>query len=303
MTSYNYHQPVLLQDCINGLNIQENGIYADVTFGGGGHSKEILKHLGPEGKLFVFDQDPDAKKNLWDDKRLIFIQQNFRHLKNFMRLHGVKSLNGILADLGVSSHQFDAAERGFSIRFEGNLDMRMNKSEKVSADVLLNNYEEGKLAEIFRNYGELKEAKRLARTIANYRSEKQIETTEELKLLVKPIIPSFEKESKYLARVFQAIRIAVNDEIDALREFLEQSAEVLQPGGRLVIISYHSLEDRLVKNIVKTGNTEGEIKKDFFGNIFRPFIQITKKPIEPSETEILKNNRARSAKLRIAEKK
>ncbi|MFN6040120.1 MAG: 16S rRNA (cytosine(1402)-N(4))-methyltransferase RsmH, partial [Bacteroidota bacterium] len=181
MTSYNYHQPVLLQDCINGLNIQENGIYADVTFGGGGHSKEILKHLGPEGKLFVFDQDPDAKKNLWDDKRLIFIQQNFRHLKNFMRLHGVKSLNGILADLGVSSHQFDAAERGFSIRFEGNLDMRMNKSEKVSADVLLNNYEEGKLAEIFRNYGELKEAKRLARTIANYRSEKQIETTEELK--------------------------------------------------------------------------------------------------------------------------
>ena len=300
--SYQYHHPVLLQDCIDGLNIQKNGVYADVTFGGGGHSREILSQLGPQGKLFVFDQDSDARKNVWQDSRLVFIPQNFRNIKNYLRLHGVKGVDGILADLGVSSHQFDVGTRGFSIRFEGFLDMRMNQSGSVTAEMILNNYDEKKISEIFRSFGEIKEAARLARVIANHRSEKKIQTTEELKSIVKMVMPKNEKEHQYQARVFQALRIAVNDELGALNEFLNQSLEVLNSGGRLVVISYHSLEDRQVKNLMKTGNTEGIIQKDFFGNIYRPFKQLTKKPIEPSETEIENNSRARSARLRIAEK-
>jgi 16S rRNA (cytosine1402-N4)-methyltransferase len=298
----NYHQPVLLQDCIEGLNIREDGMYADVTFGGGGHSKEIMKHLGPKGKLFVFDQDPDAAKNVWKDERLIFIPQNFRFLKNFLRMYGAKQIDGILADLGVSSHQFNSAERGFSIRFDATLDMRMDKSGKTDAAKVVNEYDERALAKVFRDYGEIENAGRLAREIILKRSEKKIETTEELKSIAKKFVMKKDKEHQYYARVFQAIRIEVNAEMEALREFLDQSFEVLKPGGRLVVMSYHSLEDRLVKNIMKTGNTAGEIKKDFFGNIERPFKLITKKPIEPSDEEIQNNNRARSARLRIAEK-
>jgi 16S rRNA (cytosine1402-N4)-methyltransferase len=303
MSSKNYHEPVLLQDCIKGLDIKSNGIYADVTFGGGGHAREILKNLDENGKLLAFDQDEDAQKNLWNDPRLIFIPQNFRYLKNFLRLNKVAELDGILADLGVSSHQFDLGERGFSTRFEGALDMRMNQGGTKKAEDILNSFEENQLKEIFREFGELNESSKLARKIIQSRNEKKITTTEELKAIAKMVMPSTEKESRFMAKVFQAIRIAVNDEMDVLNEFLNQTLEVLKPGGRLVVISYHSLEDRLVKNLMKTGNTKGIIEKDFFGNIYRPFIQLTKKPIVPTTEEIEKNNRSRSAKLRIAEKK
>jgi 16S rRNA (cytosine1402-N4)-methyltransferase len=298
----NYHNPVLLQECIDGLQIKTDGVYVDATFGGGGHSKEIIKHLGSKGKLIVFDQDPDAAKNVWKDERLIFVPQNFRYIRNFLRMHGVTEVDGILADLGVSSHQFDSAERGFSIRFDANLDMRMNKSGKLTAADVLNTYDEKALTKVFREYGEIENAWKLSLEIVRVRAEKKIESTDELKAIAKKFIMKKDKEHQYHARVFQALRIEVNDEIGALKDFLTQSKEVLKTGGRLVIISYHSLEDRLVKNITKTGNTEGEVVKDFFGNIERPFTLITKKPIEPSTKEIQTNNRSRSARLRIAEK-
>ncbi|MBC7862511.1 MAG: 16S rRNA (cytosine(1402)-N(4))-methyltransferase RsmH [Bacteroidia bacterium] len=297
-----YHQPVLLQACLDGLQIKKEGKYVDATFGGGGHSKEILKSLGEKGKLFAFDQDPDAAENVVDDKRLIFIPQNFRHLKNFLRMYGEEKVDGILADLGVSSHQFNSAERGFSIRFDADLDMRMDKSGKLNAAKILNEYSENDLRRMFREYGEIENAGKVARAIVVKRSEKKIETTQELKEMLKPLIFKKDKEHQYQARIFQALRIEVNDEMGALKEFLEQCLEVLKPGGRLVIMSYHSLEDRLVKNLMRGGDTGGEIEKDFFGNINRPFKLITKKPIEPDEQEILQNSRSRSARLRIAEK-
>ena len=302
MEEYSYHQPVLLHDCITGLNIKEDGKYADVTFGGGGHSREIISHLGKNGKLFAFDQDADAAKNVWKDERLIFVPQNFRYLKNFLRLHGIRELDGILADLGVSSHQFDEAERGFSIRTDAGLDMRMNRSGKLTAETVINEYEEGKIRAILDTYGEIENAAKLAQAIVRAREENRIQTTRQLSEIAVKFVRKKEKEHQYLARVFQALRIEVNEEITALKDFLDQSMEILKPGGRLVVMSYHSLEDRLVKNKMKTGDTSGEIKKDFFGNIFRPFHLITKKPIEASEKEKAINSRSRSAKLRIAEK-
>jgi 16S rRNA (cytosine1402-N4)-methyltransferase len=301
-TNQEYHLPVLLQACLNGLEIKKTGCYVDATFGGGGHSKEILKQLGEQGKLFAFDQDPDAAANVVESKKLIFIPQNFRHLKNFLRMHGANQVDGILADLGVSSHQFNSADRGFSIRFDADLDMRMDQKKDLTAAKILNEYTEHQLRNVLRTYGELDNASKLAREIIVKRSEKKIETTQELKEIIRPFNFKKDKEHQFQARVFQALRIEVNDEMAALKEFLEQCFEVLKPGGRLVVMSYHSLEDRLVKNLMKTGNTEGDIKKDFFGNIYRPFKLITKKPIEPDELEIQTNNRSRSARLRIAEK-
>jgi 16S rRNA (cytosine1402-N4)-methyltransferase len=296
-----YHLPVLLQQCIEGLAIKPDGIYVDVTFGGGGHSKEILKHLGEKGKLFAFDQDADAAANVPSDKRLTFIPQNFMYMRNFLKMHGVTQVDGILADLGVSSHQFDVAERGFSIRFDASLDMRMNQSSDLTAEKVVNEYDEKQLISIFRNYGEVENAGRLVRTIVEQRSLNKIETISQFKTAIASCIPKH-AESKYLAKVFQALRIEVNNEEGVLRDFLNQSIEILKPGGRLVVMSYHSLEDRLVKNFIKTGNMEGDVKKDFFGNIHRPFDLITRKPIVPDEKEIKENSRARSAKLRIAEK-
>ncbi len=301
--SSHYHIPVLLYSCIDSLNIKPNGIYVDLTFGGGGHSKEILKHLSKDGKLFSFDHDEDALKNVPDDKRLTFIPQNFRFLKNYLRLNGVTQVDGILGDLGVSSHQFDVAERGFSIRFDSKLDMRMNQKNSLSAFEVINEYDENKLIAMFRNYGELQNAGKLGKLICNEReTHGPIKTTDEFKQLIKPCLPKFD-ESKYLAKVFQAIRMEVNAEMEALEECLTQCVEVLKPGGRLVIMSYHSLEDRLVKNIMKTGNVKGIEKKDLvYGTSTKVFKLITSKPIVPTTEEIEKNNRARSAKLRVAEK-
>lgn len=296
-----YHQPVLLQQCIEGLNIKPDGIYVDVTFGGGGHSREILKHLGEKGKLFAFDQDADAAKNVPDDKRLTFIPQNFMFMRNFLKMHGAVEVDGILGDLGVSSHQFDVAERGFSIRFDANLDMRMNQSAPLTAAKVLNEYDEKKLYRIFREYGDVENTGKLVKTIAEKRAEKPFDTINEFKLAIASCIPKY-AESKYLAKVFQALRIEVNNEEEVLKDFLNQAQDVLKVGGRLVVMSYHSMEDRLVKNFIKTGNMEGTVHKDFFGNIYRPFELITRKPIVPDETEIQHNSRARSAKLRIAEK-
>lgn len=302
MMSNHYHIPVLLQDCIQGLHIIPDGVYVDLTFGGGGHSNEILKHLGPDGKLFVFDQDKDAVANVPEDKRLVFIPQNFRYLKNYLRLNGINQADGILGDLGVSSHQFDVAERGFSIRFDSKLDMRMNQQSDLSAFDVINSYNEKQLLFIFKNYAEIDNASRLVKLIVEKRNEASIQTTDELKLAIKPCTPKFE-ESRYLAKVFQAIRMEVNQEMEALKECLTQCVEVLKPGGRLVIMSYHSLEDRLVKNIMKTGNIEGIEKKDIvFGTSKKVFKLFGSKPIVPSDEEIKKNSRARSAKLRIAEK-
>jgi len=296
-----YHQPVLLKECLEGLNIKPAGVYVDVTFGGGGHSKAILQKLGPKGKLFAFDQDKDAAKNVPDDARLTFIPQNFSYMKNFLRMYEATQVDGILADLGVSSHQFDEAERGFSIRFDANLDMRMNQASEKTAAKVLNEYDESKLKHIFREYGEVDNAGRLVKLIADARLMGQIRTTEQLKTIIAPCTPKF-KEHQYLAKVFQALRIEVNDEMEVLKQMLQQALEVLKPGGRLVVMSYHSLEDRLVKNFMKSGNFEGEQQKDFYGNIHRPFDLITKKPITPGEVESEENTRARSAKLRIAEK-
>ncbi len=295
-----YHVPVLLQSCIDGLNINPDGVYIDLTFGGGGHSKEILKHLSEKGKLFSFDQDEDAKANIPDDKRLVFVPHNFRYVSNYLRLYGVTKVDGILGDLGVSSHQFDKAERGFSIRFDADLDMRMNQKSDLTAKKVLNTYDAKKLTAMFREYGEVDNAFKLSNLIVEARINNLIETTSQFKEIIKPCTPKFE-ESRYLAKVYQAIRIEVNQEIEALKECLTQCVKLLSPNGRLVIISYHSLEDRLVKNVIKSGNVEGVEEKDVvFGKITKYFKSMTAKPIVPSAEEIEINSRARSAKLRIA---
>ncbi len=296
-----YHNPVLLKNCIEGLNINPKGIYVDVTFGGGGHSREILKHL-TTGKLYAFDQDEDAVKNKIDDERFVLIRQNFRYLKNFLKMYNALPIDGLLADLGVSSHQFDEAERGFSTRFDAKLDMRMDRGAKLTAAEVLNTYTEEDLKRIFKMYGEVENAGRLAYHIVHSRNTKKIETVNDLKLAIDKCVKRG-RENKYYAQVFQALRIEVNKELDALKELLTQSLEVIKPGGRLVVISYQSLEDKLVKNIIRSGKFEGEVEKDFFGNQLTPLTAITRKAIVPSEEEIAENSRARSAKLRIAEKK
>ena len=297
----NYHVPVMLQPCIDGLNIKPDGVYVDVTFGGGGHSREILKHLGPKGKLIAFDQDPDAQANVPVDDRFIFIDQNFGFLKNNLRLKGFKEVDGILADLGVSSHQFDVPKRGFSIRHNADLDMRMDQHRDLTAAEILNTYTEDKLHRIFGIYGEVKNAKSLARAIVTSRLEQPFTDIDSLKSAIAGYIPKG-KENKYLAQVFQALRIEVNAEIQVLEDFLLQAADILKPGGHLVVMSYHSLEDRPVKNFMAKGKFQGEVEKDFFGNQQKPFNVITRKAIIATDEEIAQNNRARSAKLRIAEK-
>lgn len=295
-----YHNPVLLAATVDGLNIKPDGIYVDVTFGGGGHSKEILKRLGENGKLFAFDQDEDALENTIDDERFVLINENFRFIKRFLRFYNIKSVDGILADLGVSSHQFDVAERGFSTRFDAELDMRMSKKTDLSAYKVVNEYDENNLRRVFLDYGELKNAPAIARVIIEAREKETIKNTEQLKLVLGRFLPAH-KSHKILAQMYQAIRIEVNQEMDVLKEFLEQSLEILKPEGRLSMLSYHSLEDRLVKRFVKNGLFEGEPEKDFFGNFSVPFKTIGKLII-PTNEEIKINNRARSAKLRIAEK-
>jgi 16S rRNA (cytosine1402-N4)-methyltransferase len=298
--SNNYHTSVLLKDCIDNLNIKPDEVYVDLTFGGGGHSAEILKHLSPNGKLFAFDQDVDALKNKLIDPRFILIPQNFRFLKNYLRLHGITKVNGILGDLGVSSHQFDEASRGFSIRFDAELDMRMNQQNELTAKKIVNEYELKQLVFIFKEYAEIHNAAKLAGQICEAREINEISTTTDLKEAIKYCTPKFE-EHKYLAKVFQALRIEVNQEIEALKECLTQCLEVLESEGRLVVISYHSLEDRLVKNIIRSGNIEGVEERDvIFGTRKKIFKNLTSKPITPSETEIKFNTRARSAKLRVA---
>lgn len=292
---------MMLQPCIEGLNINPDGVYVDVTFGGGGHSREILKHLSDKGKLIAFDQDPDAQQNIPDDKRLVFIDQNFGFLKNNLRLNGVRQVDGILADLGVSSHQFDVPQRGFSIRHNADLDMRMDQHRHLTAAEVLNTYTEDKLHKIFGIYGEVKNAKSLARAIVTARLEMPFTDIDSLKAAISAYIPKG-KENKYLAQVFQALRIEVNAEIQVLEDFLQQAADVLRPGGRLVVMSYHSLEDRPVKNFMAKGKFQGEVEKDFFGNQQKPFNVVTRKAVVASDEEIVLNNRARSAKLRIAEK-
>jgi 16S rRNA (cytosine1402-N4)-methyltransferase len=296
-----YHNPVLLKETVDGLNINPSGIYVDVTFGGGGHSKEILSRLGPEGKLFGFDQDEDAWENALNDERFTLIKENFRFIKRFLRFHGIKQVDGILADLGVSSHQFDVPERGFSTRFDADLDMRMSKKNDLDAFKVINEYDEANLKRVFLDYGELKAAPAIAKRIIEERDYKAIETTEELKLVLSRFLPD-QFKNKILAQIYQAVRIEVNQEMEVLKEFLEQSLEILKPEGRLSVISYHSLEDRLVKRFMKNGLFEGEPERDFFGNFSVPF-KLVGKLIVPSEAEIKINNRARSAKLRIAEKR
>ncbi|MFT3793390.1 16S rRNA (cytosine(1402)-N(4))-methyltransferase RsmH [Flavobacterium sp.] len=300
MTIMDYHNPVLLHPTVDGLGIKPDGIYVDVTFGGGGHSKEILKRLGPNGKLFAFDQDEDALENAIADDRFTLINENFRFIKRFLRFHGVKEVDGILADLGVSSHQFDVAERGFSTRFDAELDMRMNQKSELSAYHVINEYDHAGLTRLFVDYGELKNGPAIARVIIEARESHPIKNTEQLKSVLSRFLPQH-KSNKILAQIYQAIRIEVNQEMDVLKEFLEQSLEILKPGGRLSVISYHSLEDRLVKRFVKNGMFEGEPERDFFGNFSVPFKTI-EKLIVPNEAEIQVNNRARSAKLRVAEK-
>ena len=295
-----YHSPVLLHASVDGLNIKPDGIYVDVTFGGGGHSKEILKRLGPNGKLFAFDQDEDALANALPDERFILINENFRFIKRFLRFYGVKSVDGILADLGVSSHQFDVPERGFSTRFDAELDMRMSQKNDLNAYRVVNEYDDVNLKRVFLDYGELKNAPALAKAIVEAREEQPIKTTDALKEVLARFLPE-RVRNKILAQIYQAIRIEVNQEMDVLKEFLEQSLEVLNPSGRLSVISYHSLEDRLVKRFMKNGMFEGEPERDFFGNFSVPFKTIGKL-IVPDNAEIKENNRARSAKLRIAEK-
>ena len=296
-----YHNPVLLKETVDGLNIKPGGVYVDVTFGGGGHSAEILRRLGPDGKLFAFDQDEDALANALPDERFTLINENFRFIKRFLRFYGVKGVDGILADLGVSSHQFDVAERGFSTRFDAELDMRMSQKNDLSAYRVVNEYDDANLRRVFWDYGELKNAPALSRTIIEAREKYPIKTTDELKLILAKYLPE-KVRNKVLAQIYQAIRIEVNQEMDVLKEFLEQSLEILNPEGRLSVISYHSLEDRLVKRFIKNGMFEGEPERDFFGNFSVPFKTIGKLVV-PSDEEIKSNNRARSAKLRIAEKK
>ncbi|TXD47985.1 16S rRNA (cytosine(1402)-N(4))-methyltransferase RsmH [Polaribacter sp. IC073] len=293
-----YHSPVLLKESVDALAIKADGIYVDVTFGGGGHSKEILSRLGENGRLFGFDQDPDALANVIDDARFTLIPENFRYISRFLRFHGVKKVDGVLADLGVSSHQFDEAERGFSIRFDGNLDMRMNQKSKISAKQIIGSYSEEKLAEILFLYGELRNSRNIAKTIVEKRQEEKIETSFQLREVLQKYLPNA-KEHKILAQIFQAIRIEVNEELDVLKEFLEQMPNLLKEEGRLSVISYHSLEDRLVKRFIRMGMFNGEPEKDVFGNIDVP-MQKVGKLIIPNQEEISVNNRARSAKLRIA---
>lgn len=295
-----YHNPVLLKESVDGLNIKPDGVYVDVTFGGGGHSKEILSRLGSNGKLFAFDQDEDALANALPDERFVLINENFRFIKRFLRFHNIKSVDGILADLGVSSHQFDVPERGFSTRFDAELDMRMSQKNDLNAYRVVNEYDNANLTRVFLDYGELKNAPAIAKVIIEAREAHPIKNTDELKMVLSRFLPAH-KSHKILAQMYQAIRIEVNQEMDVLKEFLEQSLDLLKPGGRLSVISYHSLEDRLVKRYIKNGQFEGEPERDFFGNFSVPFKTIGKL-IVPDFAEIKINNRARSAKLRIAEK-
>jgi len=300
MIAMEYHNPVLLKETVDGLNINPDGVYVDVTFGGGGHSKEILKRLGEGGKLFAFDQDLDALENKIDDVRFTLINENFRYIKRFLRFYGVKQVDGILADFGVSSHQFDVAERGFSTRFEADLDMRMNQQNTLSAFQVVNNYEEEQLKNVFFQYGELRAAPAMAKTIIENRVLEPIVTSEQLKKVLHKFLPP-RFENKVLAQIYQAIRIEVNQEIEALKEFLQQTPELLKQGGRLSLISYHSLEDRLVKRFIRNGLFEGEPVRDMYGNFEVPLTKVNGL-IVPSNEEIKNNSRARSAKLRIAEK-
>lgn len=294
-----YHVPALLKETIDGLNIKPDGVYIDCTFGGGGHSREILKHLGKQGKLIGFDQDEDAFKNIIDDDRFIFVHSNFKYLKNFLKFYNIKKVDGILADLGVSFHHFDDADRGFSFRFDGFLDMRMNKKSGLTAADVLNTYSEEKLADVFYLYGELYNARKIARTIVNERNNLPFKQISSFVSVLQPYFGR-EKEKKDMARVFQALRIEVNKELDVLKSLMSQSVDVLNDNGRLVVLTYHSLEDRLVKNFIKAGNVEGKLEKDFYGNIIAPLKAINNKVIVADEKEIALNPRARSAKLRIA---
>lgn len=296
-----YHIPVLLHPSVDGMNIQPGGIYVDVTFGGGGHSREILRRMDNTARLYSFDQDEDAEKNIVDDPRFTFVRSNFRYLHNFLRYYHHEQVDAILADLGVSSHHFDDSERGFSFRFEGKLDMRMNKRSGLTAADVVNTYSEERLADLFYLYGELKNSRKLAATLVKARASAPLTTIEEFLAVVKPLFGR-EREKKELAKVFQALRIEVNQEMEALKEMLAAAVRVLKPGGRLVVITYHSLEDRLVKNLMKTGNTEGRVVKDFFGRVETPFRLVTNKVIVPDEAEQQRNPRSRSAKLRIAER-
>ncbi len=296
-----YHVPVLLRESVDGLDIKPNGIYVDVTFGGGGHSKEILRRLGKNGKLYSFDQDADAERNIIGDERFTFVRSNFRYLKNWMRYYGVEQIDGLLGDLGVSSHHFDDETRGFSFRFDAPLDMRMNKRAGATAADILNQYEEEQLADIFYLYGELKTARKMAAAIVKARAEKPIGTTQDMLNAVSHLIQR-EREKKEMAKLFQALRIEVNHEMEALKEMLKAATELIRPGGRLSVITYHSLEDRIVKNVMKAGNAEGKISQDFFGRIDTPFKTVNHKVIVPDTNEQLQNPRSRSAKLRIAEK-
>lgn len=296
-----YHTPALLQPCMDGLQIKSSGIYVDVTFGGGGHSREILKNLGADGHLYSFDQDLDALQNVVDDTRFTFVRSNFRYLSNFLRYYGVESVDGILADLGVSFHHFDEAERGFSFRFDGALDMRMNQRSEFTAADLLNTYDEKALSDVFYQYGELSNARKLASAIVKMRASKPFVRIADLVDVVEPFVGK-DKQKKDMARLFQALRIEVNHEMDALKEMLQQSLETLCVGGRLVVLTYHSLEDRLVKNFMKAGNFEGKVEQDFYGNRLSPFKLVNNKVIVASEEEVEANPRSRSAKLRIAEK-
>ncbi len=295
-----YHEAVLLNESVQGLNIKPNGFYVDVTFGAGGHSKAILALL-ESGKLFAFDQDTDASKNILEHQNFKLLKTNFRNIKNFLRIEGVNKIDGLLADLGVSSHQFDVGERGFSTRFDGPLDMRMNLNAELDAKYIINNYSEEKLADLFFEYGELRASRKIARAIVGVRKKIPIETTKQLIECVKYLLPE-RKLNQFLAKIFQAIRIEVNDEINALKQMLKATTDLLASGGRLSVISYHSLEDRVVKNLIKKGNVEGDLQKDFYGNQKKSFKEISKKVIVPSEHEIKQNPRARSARLRIAEK-
>ncbi len=296
-----YHIPILAKESIEGLNIKKVGVYLDATFGGGGHSRLILNELGEKGRLFAFDQDDDSLRNLIDDERFTFNHHNFRYVKQFLRLHGVKQVDGILADLGVSSHQLDEAERGFSFRFEADLDMRMNRSDETTAATVLKTYSAEALQTVFSEYGEVRNAKSLAQKIVQDRAHRPIQTIGDLLGIIEPLVRG--QRNRYLAQVFQALRIEVNDEMGALQEFLEATLDILKPGGRLVVISFHSLEDRMVKNLLKTGNVEGDVKSDFYGKIERPFEQINKGVITPSEDEMATNTRARSAKMRVGLRK
>ncbi len=297
-----YHIPVLLKESVDAMMIQPDGTYVDVTFGGGGHSREIVSRLGDGGRLLGFDQDEDAERNIVDNPHFTFVRSNFRYLNNFLRYHGIEEADAILADLGVSSHHFDDSERGFSFRFDGALDMRMNKRAGATAADVINTYEEERLADIFYLYGELKNSRKLASVLIKARVQQPIRTIGEFLEIIKPLFGR-EREKKELAKVFQSLRIEVNQEMEALKEMLAAATEALRPGGRLVVITYHSLEDRMVKNIMKTGNVEGKATQDFFGNLQTPFRLVNNKVIVPDEDEIERNPRSRSAKLRIAEKK